>query len=255
MKFPLLLLPLLLLSSCSPGVNGNVKKYKAVVDAEYPHDTTSYTQGLFFSGDKMYESTGEYGSSTFRLVDIESGNALRRLDFGKEYFVEGSVMLGKQLYILTWTNRKVFVYDALTLEHRATRRYPRQGWGLTTDGRRLVASDGSNRIFFMDKNLKVKKTIKVSLNGTPLRFLNELEWIDGRIWANVYTTDKIVIINPRSGNVEGVIDCAGLLPDSLRTIRTDVLNGIAWDNSSRTLWLTGKNWPRLYRVHLEAIAD
>ena len=233
-------------SSC----DGKPRQYKVKVVKEYPHDVTSYTQGLFFNDGKFYESTGQYGTSTFRQVDLETGTALRKLDFDGKYFVEGSVMLDGDLFILTWTNRVAFIYDSSTLEYKSTRRYPREGWGLTTDGKSLVTSDGSSNIYFMDKDFKVEKTLKVKMNGRPLNNLNELEWIDGRIWANVYLTDMIVIINPSSGNVEASIDCTGLLPRHLRTRETDVLNGIAKDPVSGKIYLTGKNWKRLYEIEL-----
>ena len=131
----------LALCSCA---EGKVRQYKVRVVNQYPHDTGSYTQGLFFKDGKLYESTGQYGESSFRIVDLETGKALRKLDFGRKYFVEGSVVLGNELFILTWTNKVAFVYDAGTLEYKATYSYPRQGWGLTTDGRQLIASDGSS---------------------------------------------------------------------------------------------------------------
>ena len=121
---------------------------------------------------------------------------------------------------------------------------------MTTDGKRLIASDGSANLYFMDKNFAPEKKITVTLEGRPVRFLNELEYIDGRIWANVYTSDEIVIINPKDGRVEGVIDCRGLLPDRLRAVGTDVLNGIAYDSKTGKIYLTGKNWPKLYEVRL-----
>ena len=247
MRFRLLIViaALTLLPACG---SGKVKEYKVKVVKEYPHDTSSYTQGLFFHGGKLYESTGEYGNSTFRTVDLESGKALTKMSFDRKYFAEGSVILDDVLYILTWNEKVVFRYDAATLKYLSTAGYRRQGWGLTTDGKRLIASDGSSRIYFLDSSLKTEKTIQVTMDGAPVRYLNELEWIDGRIWANVYTTDLIVIINPSSGVVEGRIDCTGLLPRSLRTKNTDVLNGIAVQDGR--IYLTGKRWPRLYEVEL-----
>ena len=157
--------------------------------------------------------------------------------------------MGDNLYILTWTNKVAFIYDAATLEYKQTYSYPREGWGLTTDGKHLIASDGTSRLFFLSPDFKLQKSITVKLNGRPVRYLNELEWIDGRIWANVYTTDLIVIINPSSGEVEATVNCGGLLPASMRKPDTDVLNGIAVDADGR-IFLTGKNWPRLYEVKL-----
>ena len=180
---------------CS-GCDAKVKEYKVKVVKEYPHATDSYTQGLFFHKGDMYESTGQYGSSTFRKVDLATGNALEKLDFNRKYFVEGSVVLGDNLYILTWESKVAFVYDANTLEYKSTYSYPREGWGLTTDGRQLIASDGSSRLYFLDGEYKLQRSVNVTLDGRPVRYLNELEYIDGKVWANVYTTDLIVIINP-----------------------------------------------------------
>ena len=236
-----------LLCSCS---DSEVKRYKLEVTSEYPHDTQSYTQGLFFNEGQLYESTGLNGKSTFRAVDLQTGKELKRFDFDKKYFVEGSVMFDGNLYIMTWENRVIFIYDAETLEYKSTHRYARPGWGITTDGKQLIASDGTANLYFMDGNLKLDRKVVVKLEDRPVRWLNELEYIDGRIWANVYTSDEIVIINPRTGKVEGVIDCSGLLPRNLRTDTTDVLNGIAYNPEDGKVYLTGKNWPRLYEVRL-----
>lgn len=225
--------------------------YDVEVVAEYPHDTQSYTQGLFFDDGKLYESTGLKGKSTFRCVDLTTGKALKRMDFDKKYFLEGSVMFDGNLYILTWESRVAFVYDAATLEYKNTWKYPREGWGLTTDGKRLIASDGSAYLYFMDDKFAQKEKIQVTFNGRPVRYLNELEYIDGKIWANVYTADEIVIINPKNGEVEGIINCRGLLPDQLRTSDTDVLNGIAYNPKDGKIYLTGKNWPRMYEIRLK----
>ncbi|MBQ9309572.1 MAG: glutaminyl-peptide cyclotransferase [Bacteroidales bacterium] len=244
----LVFLAAMLLFSVSCKAGGPVR-YGVEVVKEYPHDTGAYTQGLFFNGGRLYESTGQFGESSFRIVDIESGRALRKLDFAARYFAEGSVMLDGKLYILTWTNKVAFVYDAATLEYLQTYSYPREGWGLTTDGKSLIASDGSSRLYFLSPEFKQQKALTVKLNGRPVRNLNELEWIDGRIWANVYMTDLIVIVNPSSGEVEATVDCGGLLPSKLRSADTDVLNGIAVSEDGR-IYLTGKNWPRMYEIKL-----
>ena len=236
--------------SCS----AKVERYKIEVVKAYPHDTGSYTQGLFWHDGSLYESTGLNGKSTFRKVDLQSGKALTKLPFNRKYFVEGSVILVDKLYILTWTNKVIFIYDANTLEYLSTYSYPREGWGLTTDGKSQISSDGSSRIYFLTPELKFERSINVTLNGRAVRYLNELEWIDGRIWANVYTTDTIVIINPDTGIVEATVDCDGLLPERLRTSDTDVLNGIAVDSEGR-IFLTGKNWPELYEVKLVGEKD
>ena len=233
------------LLSCA---DATVKEYKLDVVAEYPHDTDSYTQGLFFHNGEMYETTGLHGKSTLRKVDFRTGRPVKKLDFDKKYFLEGSVVFWDNLYVLTWESRFAFIYDANTLEYKSSWRYPREGWGITTDGKKLIASDGSANLYFMDEEFKVDRKVTVTLNERPVRWLNELEYIDGKIWANVYTTDEIVIIDPKSGKVEGVIDCRGLLPDKLRRPETDVLNGIAINPQDGKIYLTGKNWPKLYEI-------
>ncbi|MCQ2154039.1 MAG: glutaminyl-peptide cyclotransferase [Bacteroidales bacterium] len=246
-KICLLLLLLPALMGASP------VSYRAVAVREYPHDPTAYTQGLFFKGDTLCESTGQYGESSFRMVDLRSGKPFRKLNFARKYFVEGSVALGGSLFILTWMNRVIFEYEAGSLKYLSTRAYPYEGWGLCTDGSSLVASDGSSKLYFINPSgFKLEKVLEVSLEGRPVRFLNELEWIDGRIWANVYTTDLIVVIDPENGEVEATVDCGGLLPQKLRTSSTDVLNGIAVSDGG-AIYLTGKNWPRLYEVELEKL--
>ena len=237
----------LMLLSCA---EAEVKEYKVEVVAEYPHDVEAYTQGLFFHDGQMYESTGLHGKSTLRKVDVTTGEAIQKIGFNEKYFIEGSVIMGDNLYVLTWETRMVFIYDAETMEFKTSWKYPREGWGITTDGKKLIASDGSATLYFMDENFKVERKVMVKHEERPVRWLNELEYIDGKIWANVYTSDEIVIINPKDGAVEGVVDCRGLLPDSLRTPDTDVLNGIAYDPMTKKIYLTGKNWPKLYEVKL-----
>lgn len=236
---------------CCCGCSAKVKNYKLQVVKEYNHDSKAYTQGLFFHEGTFYESTGQFGESSFRIVDLETGKVERKLDFAEKYFGEGSVILGDKMYMLTWMNKVAFVYDAKTLKYLQTYSYPREGWGLTTDGKLLYASDGSNKIYILNESLQLQKAINVTMNGRAMHYLNELEWIDGKIWANVYTTDMILIINPKNGEVEGCIDCSGLLPKQLRTSSTDVLNGIAYNPDTKKIYITGKNWPRLYEIKLK----
>ncbi len=246
MKKWLIIAGVLLAGACS---QAQVKQYGIKVVKEYPHRTDAYTQGLFFQDGILWETTGQYGESTIRTVDLASGEPTQLKKLNSKYFGEGSVILDGVLYVLTWTNKVAFKYDAATLTYQKTLSYPREGWGITTDGKQLIASDGSANLFFLDKDLKLLKRLPVTMNGRSLRYLNELEWIDGKIWANVYTTDTIVIINPADGKVEAAIDCSGLLPRKLRKKDTDVLNGIALDAEGR-IYLTGKKWPRLYQVEL-----
>ena len=164
-----------------------------------PHQKNAYTQGLFFHKGELYESTGQYGQSTFRKVELGTGIVLRRLDFDRKYFVEGSCVLDDKLYILTWKENKCFVYDINTWKYLGEFYNPREGWGLTTNGTDLIMSDGSNNLFFLDPlTFVTKKTIKVTLNGRSISNVNELEYINGKIWANVYGDDSIVIIDRKS---------------------------------------------------------
>lgn len=241
---------LVLLSVCL-SCSAKPRHYRVKVVAEYPHDASAYTQGLFWHEGKFYESTGIEGRSSFRIVDLQTGRPTKKLSFDGKYFVEGSTILGDKLYILTWQSNVLFIYNAKTLEYEQTFSYPREGWGLTTDGKSLVASDGSDKLYFLSPSLQLERSISVKIDGKPVKYLNELEWIDGKIWANVYMTDYIMIINPSSGNVEGVIDCTGLLPDKFRNWNTDVLNGIARNPADGKIYLTGKNWKRLYEIKLE----
>ena len=231
--------------SCAAGP----KDYKVKVLESYPHDRAAYTQGLFFMGDTLVESTGQWGESSLRKVDLKTGRVLEKINFSRKYFGEGACVLDGKIYILTWTNRVAFVYDASSFKYGSTWSYPREGWGITTDGTLLYASDGSNKIYVLDSDFKLQRTIFVRLDGRPVRLLNELEWVDGKIWANVYTTDMILVIDPSDGKVTARIDCTGLLPESERRPDTDVLNGIAVGPGGE-IFLTGKNWPKLYKVKL-----
>lgn len=229
-----------------------LKNYTLKVEGTYPHDVTAYTQGLFFHDGELYETTGQYGTSSIRKVDLKSGNVLSMQSVDRRYFLEGSCVLNGRLYVLTWMENVCFVYDVASMRKVGELRNPREGWGLTTDGKDLIMSDGSSKIYFLDPmTFMEKNSIEVTLNGRKVGYVNELEYIDGKIWANVYTTDSIIIIDPQSGKVEGVVDCKGLLPNNLRKPTTDVLNGIAWDSKTKSLYLTGKYWPKLYKVSLK----
>ena len=227
--------------------------YTYEVVAEYPHLRTSYTQGLQFVDGELWEGTGEYGRSQLLRTDLATGKVLQSKKLSKEEFGEGITVLGDKIYQLTWLNGKMHTYDKATLRHLATHTYKGEGWGLTTDGEKLYMSDGTNYIRVLNpETLAQERSIGVTLRGESLQYLNELEWIDGKIWANVYTTDHIVIINPKNGVVEGIINLSGILPEKERDYKTDVLNGIAYDKATKRIFVTGKNWSKLFEIRVIA---
>ena len=227
--------------------------YTYEVVAEHPHLRTSYTQGLQFIDGEMWEGTGEYGRSQLLRTDLASGKVLQSKKLSKEEFGEGITVLGDKIYQLTWLNGKLHTYDKATLRHLATHTYKGEGWGLTSDGEKLYMSDGTNYIRILNpETLAQERRIGVTLRGESLQYLNELEWIDGKIWANVYTTDHIVIINPKNGVVEGIINLSGILPEKERDYKTDVLNGIAYDKATKRIFVTGKNWSKLFEIRVIA---
>lgn len=232
-------------------ITEEVKRYSYRVTAQYPHLTSSYTQGLQFTDGVMWEGTGEYGHSVLQTVDLESGRADVLARLPREEFGEGITVLGDRIYQLTWQNRLVHIYDRRTMKEIETKRYKGEGWGLTSDGETLYMSDGTDRIRKIDPaTFEQTGSIGVTLSGESLSYLNELEWIDGKIWANVYTFNQIVIIDPESGIAEGLVDLRGLLPDEERTETTDVLNGIAYDSERNRIFVTGKNWSLLFQIEL-----
>lgn len=227
--------------------------YTYEVVAEYPHLRTSYTQGLQFVDGELWEGTGEYGRSQLLRTDLASGKVLQSKRLSKEEFGEGITVLGDKIYQLTWLNGKLHIYDKATLRHLATHTYKGEGWGLTSDGEKLYMSDGTNYIRVLNpETMAQERRFGVTLRGESLQYLNELEWIDGKIWANVYTTDHIVIINPENGVVEGVVNLSGILPEKERDYKTDVLNGIAYDKATKRIFVTGKNWSKLFEIRVIA---
>ncbi len=224
--------------------------YKVV--KAYPHDTSAFTEGLFYKDGYLYESTGEAGESTVRKVELASGRVLQRHDVPAQYFGEGIVDWKDSLVQLTWRSQTGFVYDLDGFTPRATFRYPGEGWALTRDDQRLYMSDGSSVLRVLDPDsLKQVASIKVTANGRPVDNLNELEWVKGRIYANIWLTDRIAIIDPGNGHVVGWIDLDGLLDAGpLNDPGNDVLNGIAYDAAQDRLFVTGKRWPRLYQIQL-----
>lgn len=220
------------------------------VVAVYPHDPNAFTQGLAIENGRLYEGTGQYGASTLRRVDLATGRVEKQRALAPQFFGEGIAILGGLVYQLTWQNGVVVVYDLETFEVQRTMRYTGEGWGLTHDGRQLIMSDGSATIRFRDPaTFAVTREIEVRADGVPVTRLNELEYIDGEIWANIWYDDRIVRIDPDDGRVLGFIDLATLYPQSARSSEA-VLNGIAYDAAADRLFVTGKNWPQLYEIEV-----
>lgn len=231
--------------------NTTPKKYSYKVLKSFPHDPDAYTQGLFYKDGFLYEGTGRNGSSSIRKVELETGKVLQSVNLDQKHFGEGITLFNNKIYQLTWTSEIGFTYDFNSFQQIGTFSYTTQGWGLTTNGKFLIMSDGSNIIHFMDpETFGETKRIEVYDDKEPINQLNELELINGDLYANVYQTDKIVIINPNTGVVKGEINFKGLLKDSDKTDDVDVLNGIAWDEAEKRLFVTGKLWPKLYQVEI-----
>ncbi|MDR2911695.1 MAG: glutaminyl-peptide cyclotransferase [Alistipes sp.] len=218
----------------------------------YPHDTGAYTQGLFWHEGRLYESTGEIGRSTLREVDLATGEPTRLTKLPDNVFGEGSTLLGGKIYQLTWTEGRAFTYDPATFERTGEFAYRGEGWGLATDGEKLYMSDGTPNITVRNPDTFVaESTIVVRREGVAVPYINELEWIDGKLWANVYMTNEIVIINPADGRVEGSIDFTGLLSQIIIIpYETDVLNGIAIDHATGRIFVTGKRWNRMFEIEI-----
>lgn len=218
----------------------------------FPHSQTSYTQGLLWHDGFLYEGTGGRGSSRLMKVNLACGEAAKTVNLPSKYFGEGVAILGDKIYQLTWTAGKAFVYDLSTLKEIETFDYNGEGWGITTDGKFLYMSDGSHNVTVRDpETFEVVRTFTVLRGRNRLRNINELEWIEGELWANVYLTDEIVRINPETGVVTGVVDLSGIQSHSDRTYNTDVLNGIAYDAKTKRIFVTGKNWNKLYEIVLK----
>jgi len=246
---PILAVALAVSCSDSPSSDAApVLSYKII--AAYSHDTSAFTQGLVFDDGFLYESTGSYGQSSLRKVDLQSGKILQSIRLPDRIFAEGITVLGPRIYLLTWKSNRIFVYDKETFTLLADFPYPAQGWGLTHDGKNLIASDGTATLRFLDPNtLAVVSQIEVRHNDRAVGGLNELEYIKGKIYANLWPTDRIAIIQPGTGRVTAWVDMTGLLPGRDRAA-ADVLNGIACDEENNRLFVTGKLWPKLFHVEL-----
>jgi glutamine cyclotransferase len=218
----------------------------------FPHDPQAFTQGLVFQDGALVESTGLEGHSSLRRVELQTGKVLQKVDVPQFYFAEGLTLFGGKLYQLTWKAEKGFVYDPQTFKKTGEFPYEGEGWGLTHDADSLILSDGSNQIRFIDPNtFQVRRTIGVTDGGRPVLELNELEYVKGEIFANVWHDNRVARIDPQTGRVNGWIDFTGLLKPGETTDGEAVLNGIAYDEASDRLFVTGKLWPKLFEVRLK----
>ena len=246
-----LLLPLLLLLLPSAPAQTPTPIYGYKVVATFPHATSSYTEGFFYLNGHFYEGTGLKGHSQILVTDPATGRVLQHLDLAPQYFGEGIVNWGPNLYEWTWQAHVGFVYDRATLRPLATFHYTGEGWGMTRDATNLITDDGTAIIRFRDpKDFHVVRSITVTDQGTPVTELNELEYIKGEIYANVWHTNRIARISPRDGHVLAWIDLTGLLPDVMHLDSEAVLNGIAYDPQHDRLFVTGKEWPTIFQITL-----
>ncbi len=235
------------------------KQYSYVVHESYPHATNSYTQGFEIDNGILYESTGLYGESRLLKLDmksgLKSGKTTTMATLPRNEFGEGITIIGDSIFMLTWREGRAHIFDKRTGAKIDTKRYAGEGWGLTSHKKngatKLYMSDGSSVITVRDpKTFNAIESHVVTLNGRPIEMINELEWIEGKIWANIYQTNNIVIIDPKRWIVEGVIDLTGILPQSERTSETDVLNGIAYDRETKKIYVTGKNWSKVFQIEI-----
>lgn len=230
----------------------DVRQFGYEIVQEYPHDPRAYCQGLVYENGELFEGTGKYGESELRRVKLETGEVLQAIALDRRYFGEGIAILGNYIYQLTWRERVCFVYDKATLKPTGkTLHYSGEGWGLTTDGKFLIMSDGTSVLRFLDpQTFRVVRQIVVRENGRRVLNINELEYIRGHIVANVWKQNYLIEIEPRSGRVTAKVDLSGLRPFSISLGGEDVLNGIAYDAQHDRLFITGKNWPTLYEIRL-----
>lgn len=253
MKIPFALLLAALLTGAAPA--DSLPTDKPIVVATYPHDSTSFTEGLLYEKGNLLESTGLEGQSVIREVRLRDGKVLREARIAPHYFGEGIVAWKGRIISLTWQNGIGFTWDRKSFRQTGSFRYPGEGWALTHDGHEIIMSDGTPNLRFLDpETLKEKRRLNVTADGHPVPRLNELEYVKGEILANIWLTDRIARIDPETGHVKGWIDLAELARASGRRGADNVANGIAYDASKDRLFVTGKNWPLIYEVSVPAIA-
>lgn len=254
----------------APNTTGEIPIYGYEVVRIYKHDQNAFTQGLIFHNGFLFESTGQNGNSTMRKVEFETGTVKARHKLEDRYFAEGATILNDNIYQITWREGRCFVYDAATLEPTANFQYAGEGWGLTNDGTNLIMSDGSNVLTFRSPtDFRATRTVNVTHNGKPLNFLNELEYINGEIWANIWHSEDattylgevklanlgkpnyIARINPADGKVTGWLDLDGISPDDTDRDNENTLNGIAFDAAANRIFVTGKKWRKLFEIKIK----
>ncbi len=219
----------------------------------YPHDKEAYTQGLEFFNDTLYESTGQYGTSSLRKTNFETGEVLNRTELSDQYFGEGLSILNGKIHQLTWKEGEGFIYDLKDLKKTGTFKFnkSKEGWGLCNDGKQFYKSDGTEKIWILNaETLAEESFIQPTTNRSISTQLNELEWVEGKIYANTYQKDGVAIINPKNGAIEGIINFKGLRDKVSQHAKLDVLNGIAYNQSTKKLYVTGKNWDKLFEVEI-----
>ncbi len=253
------LMTLMLLLGLSASAMAEVPVYGYRIVSRFPHNITSFTQGLEFHDGFLYEGTGRNGLSTLSKISLEDGTVLQSKRLASRYFGEGISIVEDRIYQLTWQSNVVFVYDLETFETLTSHYHPTEGWGLTWDGTSLILSDGTPTLYFIEpESFTVQRKVEVTLEGRPIRYLNELEYINGEVWANVWTTNEIVRIDPATGDIRSVVDLTGLEQETQTGEGGALLNGIAWlkDDSpdaapgSGRLFVTGKLWANLFEIEL-----
>ncbi len=230
------------------------KVYSYEVVNTFPHDDKAFTQGFVFHGGYFYESTGQYGKSTLRKTEIETGKVVRKVDLDKKYFGEGMTIFNGKIYQLTWKKKIGFIYDLDTFELERTFDYGKsnEGWGLTHNKEHLIKTDGTERIWFLDPETLVEnRYIETYTNKRKAEKLNELEFVNGKIYANIWQQNSILIVNPQNGTIEGIVNLKGLQTKAGQEGEDNVLNGIAYDESNDRLFVTGKNWNKVFEIKLK----
>lgn len=247
----LVLCSLLLLLPAVQAQQAGVPVYGYKVINAFPHNDRFFTQGLLFHNGELYEGTGRNGQSALMHINLEDGSVIKRRALSSRYFGEGIAVAGDHIFQLTWRENMVFVYDVDSFEQVTSHYWPREGWGLTFDGEHLILSDGSDQLFFIDPaTFQPVRQLAVRIQGRPVFQLNELEYINGEVWANVWMSQQLVRINPETGQVTAVVDLTGLVDQTQTGGNEAVLNGIAWNEETDRLFVTGKLWSHLFEIEL-----